>query len=200
MGKSVDTGSVFGRGVIPRYSGIQETYVTGYMDKAGMFAGNTSDTDHPVKVFGIENFWGMIQQWTAGFTGPSSANGGYLYKLTWGPADGSTATSYNDDGTGYLEANVSASMPMRGYLQNMTFGPWGMVPSSVVENLEDSRWHEYINITRLEGYLMTNVAYVDSNRTGGGALAMAALTDWTNASIGWSFFLSYKPINSLTNE
>lgn len=200
MSKNADTGSAFGRGVIPRYSGVQETYTTGYMDKVGMFAGNNSDTDHPVKVFGIENFWGMIRQWTAGFTAPDDVGGGYLYKLTWGTADGSKATSYNDDGTDYLEANVGATIPMQGWLQHMAFGPWGMVPASVVENVEDSKWHEYIYIPRLWGYLMTNVAYVDSNRTGGGALAMTAFTDWTNASIGWSFFLSYKPINSSENE
>jgi hypothetical protein len=48
----------------------------------------------------MENWYGLVWDRTAGLVG--GANNTYLYKMTHGTADGSTANGYNTSGTGYL--------------------------------------------------------------------------------------------------
>lgn len=124
MSKCLDDQAAYGRGLDTGGQSAKEAYVTGTLNDKGLFWGDISDGTNGVKVFGMENFYGCAWQRTAGLVGVSS---GYAYKLTYGNADGSTATGYNSTGTGYLP--VVAIQPSSGYVSKMLFGGHGMLPS-----------------------------------------------------------------------
>ena len=110
--KSLNTQSAFGQG--RSNSSNNSAINTGTMNNKGLFWGDTGGVNG-VKVFGMENWWGNIWRRTAG-----CIMNGYnqKIKLTYGTQDGSSASAYNTDGTGYISENtVSAS----GYISEMTF-------------------------------------------------------------------------------
>ena len=99
MGKSLDSPTTFGYG-----NGTSRVKLTtGTGDALGMFYGYSTTTS-VVKVFGMENWWGNA--WRL-FVGYLNDNGTLKYKLTRTTADGSTASDYNFDGTGFLTANAA---------------------------------------------------------------------------------------------
>lgn len=103
MGMNTNTQEVYGQGNIngynshPANSNGYGQLASGYCDKKGLFWGSRT-TNIPVKVFGIENFWGSIWKNILGFitSGPSA-----FLKMTYGTEDGSTGTGFNTNGTGY---------------------------------------------------------------------------------------------------
>ena len=99
ISKSTSTQTVFGQGMTSGGETAMKAYLTGSLDAKGMFYGYSS-TDKAVKVFGMENYWGC--QWRR-HAGLIQKGGKAYYKLTRGTADGSTATDFNTDGTGYIE-------------------------------------------------------------------------------------------------
>lgn len=99
ISKSTQTQGVFGQGITSGGESTMKAYQTGALNKNGLFFGY-SDTSHAVKVFGMENFWGLQWRRTAGLI---QKGGKAYYKLTKGTADGTAATNYNSDGTGYKE-------------------------------------------------------------------------------------------------
>lgn len=128
VGHSTDAQSVFGNG---RYTGGSSASSTaqltsGLNDDKGMFYGdNGSGT---VTTFYIDNFWGNVWELTVGCI---QKNGKLLYKMTPNTYDGSTATSYNNDGTGYIDSGVTCGQSASGqYIKGMTLVPKiGLVPS-----------------------------------------------------------------------
>lgn len=122
IGKSTDVQGTFGRGIDSGSQTAAETYVTGTLDDKGLFYGVTTAGTSAVKVFGIENFWACKWRRCAGFFGTST---GYAYKLTHGTKDGSTATSFRADSTGYLP--IAATQPENNYVKNMLMGKHGMI-------------------------------------------------------------------------
>ena len=127
MGKSLDLQSTYGRGIDDGNQPAAENYVTGAANDKGLFYGDTANGNSVDKVFGIENFWALKWRRTAGCIGLN--NGKVAYKMTSSAADGSTATAYNTDGTGYLIDNTVR--PSSGYVTKMGFGAWGLIPRSV---------------------------------------------------------------------
>lgn len=127
MGKSLDLQSIYGRGIDSGSQTAAENYVTGAANDKGLFYGDTANGNSVVKVFGIENFWACKWRRTAGCIGLN--NGKVAYKMTLSTADGSTATAYNTDGTGYLIDNTIR--PSSGYVSKMGWGAWGLIPRSV---------------------------------------------------------------------
>lgn len=127
MGKSLDLQSTYGRGIDSGSQTAAENYVTGTANDKGLFYGVTANGNSVVKVFGIENFWALKFRRTAGCIGKS--DGTVAYKMTSSAVDGSTATAYNTDGTGYLIDNTVR--PSNGYVSKMGFGNWGLIPRSV---------------------------------------------------------------------
>jgi len=122
IGKSTDVQGTFGRGIDSGSQTAAETYVTGTLDDKGLFYGVTTAGTSAVKVFGVENFWACKWRRCAGFFGTST---GYAYKLTHGTKDGSTATSFRADSTGYLP--IAATRPENNYIKNMLMGKHGMI-------------------------------------------------------------------------
>lgn len=110
MGKSTDTQSVFGKGLVD--SGTQQTaagFTTGVHNTKGLFYGTNSGTAstnaNAVKVFGMENWWGFINRKTLGYI---NDKGTQKVKLTHGTQDGSSASDYNYDGSGYVATGITS--------------------------------------------------------------------------------------------
>lgn len=123
MGKSLDLQRTYGQGLSTGGETAMKAYRTGALNKSGLFFGY-SDTTHASKVFGMENFWACQWRRTAGLI---NKNGAIFYKLTRGTADGSTATDYNTDGTGYLAG--PASMPDGGYVTKYDYSTGAYIPA-----------------------------------------------------------------------
>ena len=123
IGKNLNTQEVFGQGFTT--GGSQSNMkLTGTLDDKGLFYG-LSDTSIPVKVFGMENYWGQQYRRTAGWI---LSNNQHLIKMTHGIEDGSTATGYNTDGTGYIA--TGKTIGASGYISKMDASENGLLPVS----------------------------------------------------------------------
>ena len=114
IGKSLNDQAAFGRGIDTGGENAKNQYVTGTLDKNGLFWGNISSGTNGVKVFGMENFYGCLWHRIAGLIGSST---GYLIKMT---------QPYNTDGTGY--STVSGKPTEYGCVTKMNFGTNWMLP------------------------------------------------------------------------
>lgn len=124
IGKSLDTQTVFGSG----YTSGGNAYnfvLTGTLNDKGLFYG-LSSTSTPVKVFGMENYWG--QQWRK-LVGWMEVSATQKIKVTWGTEDGSTATGYNFTGDGYVSiSDATPSGTNGGYISKMKGTQYGLIP------------------------------------------------------------------------
>lgn len=74
----------------------------------------------------MENLWGNLWRRTAGWI---NASGTQKVKLTRGTHDGSNATDYNTDGSGYLSiSGATPSGTSGGYIKTMKTMPYGRIP------------------------------------------------------------------------
>ena len=99
IGKSTNSQAVFGNGMSGTSESYVTTIVTGKADANGMFYGKNTTGDW-LKIFGMEHLYSGVWSRGAGLIG---VNGTYYYKLTRGTADGTTATDFNQTGSGYLK-------------------------------------------------------------------------------------------------
>lgn len=128
MGKSLNTQAVFGQGLNSGGSeAINDGFTTGVHNTKGLFYGTNDGTastyTNAVKIFGMENYYGFHWRRTNGLI---LNNGATKYKLTYGTEDGSSATGYNTDGTGYKDAGVTPSGTSGGYISKAKFTEDGM--------------------------------------------------------------------------
>ena len=127
ISKSLNTQSSYGNGLITGGQSAKEAYITGALDDRGLFWGDTSSNTAPVKVFGMENWWGCAWRRTAGLVGAN--NDSYAVKLTYGTADGTSANGYNDTGAGYT---IIPNRPTyHNYITKMQFSDKGYFPSAL---------------------------------------------------------------------
>ena len=140
IGKSIDTQSVFGRGLDSGSQDALTAYRTGALNASGMFFGY-NDGSHGVKVFGMENWWGA--QWRR-LAGSILRSGDHRIKLTYGTQDGSEAEGYNTDGTGYISMGITPAGTSGGYISEMNFNEFGMfgktVSGSATTHYCDGQW------------------------------------------------------------
>ena len=122
ISKSTDVQATFGRGIDSGSQAAAEAYVTGSLNDKGLFYGSTKNGSTAVKVFGIENFWACKWRRCVGLIGTST---GISYKITHGTKDGSSATAFNTDGSGYL--TLAYTKPSSDYVKNMNYGKWGII-------------------------------------------------------------------------
>ena len=126
IGKSTDTQATFGHGITTGAETAFNNYVTGAGNTKGLFWGDDDET-HCVKVFGIENWWGL--QWRR-YGGHLLINGATKVKLSYNTEDGSTGTGYNLTGDGYKTIGMAApSGTSGGYISKMYFDKLGAYPS-----------------------------------------------------------------------
>ena len=123
MARSTECQTAFGYGRCK--SSNSNAIASGTMNTKGMFWGSNDQTSG-VKVFGMENVWGNLWRRTAGWI---NANGTQKVKLTRGTHDGSTATDYNTDGSGYKTiANATPAGTSGGYISSMKTEAFGRLP------------------------------------------------------------------------
>jgi hypothetical protein len=123
MARSTECQTAFGYGQCNLSSAI----APGTMNAKGMFWGDDDKTSG-VKVFGMENLWGNLWRRTAGWMFVNSVQ---KVKLTRGTHDGSTATDYNTDGSGYISvANSGISGSSGGYISSMLTADYGRLPTA----------------------------------------------------------------------
>ena len=146
MAKTTECQTAFGFGRCKYDS--SDAIGQGTLDKKGMFWGS-NDRTSGVKVFGMENWWGNLWRRTAGWI---LNKGVQKVKLTQGTKDGSTASDYNIDGSGYLTvANATPSGSFGGYISSMKTEAFGRLPvtasgsSSTYE--ADGMWFDNSGIT-----------------------------------------------------
>ena len=137
ISKSLDTQTAFGKGRTGQTSGAQYMLGTGTMDKKGMFWGSSSNNDG-VKVLGIENWWG--NQFRR-FAGLQMNDYQQLYKMTRSMADGSSATDYNQTGSGYLQACLGPNTS--NYVSKMWFNKDGFFDYSVERSASNKYYCDY---------------------------------------------------------
>ena len=134
ISKSLNSQAKFGNGISGGGQTQKESYITGTLDDKGLFYGSTTSTTTAVKVFGMENWYSCVWRRTAGLLG--TADNTYSYKLTYNNYDGSTATSYNSNGTGYLIAKDKngnniirpANTNSAYWFNKAAYGPYGYLP------------------------------------------------------------------------
>ena len=187
MGKSTDTQDVFGRGMSENASDENLLLKTGTMNSKGLFWGE-NDGKAGVKVFGMENYYGNQWRRTAGLI---IANGIMKVKLSPSTKDGSSATNYNTDGTGYIEIpNSTPSGTSGGYIKDMLYTELGMFPISITGSSStyypDACWFDIAIIA----FVLYGGA-LNSDRFCGAFSASLAIMD---DAAGWRFgtSLSYK--------
>jgi hypothetical protein len=179
MSKSTAIQAKFGQG---RSSAANS--VTGEGNLKGPFYGTSGNG--LVKVFGIENPYGNYWKRLAGCVYTAS---GWKVKMTVGTADGSTVTSYNSDGTGYLIPGVSVSGTSGGYISGATMTTYGLLPNTLSGSsstyLCDGCWYAS------GGYALVGGAYDNGAHDGAFALDSDIALSGASASLGSS--LSCKP-------
>lgn len=187
MGKSTDVQSVYGLGMSENSWDESLLLQSGTMNTKGLFWGeNTGKAG--VKVFGMENFYGNQWRLTLGLILDHST---IKYKLTESTIDGSTATSYNTDGSGYISVSDSAPVGTSGgYIKFMKFTADGMFPKEVIGSsntyFPDGHW---FNINQI------NVAHCGGDLASGRRVGLCVYLSSTRSDARWSFGagLSCKP-------
>lgn len=130
MCKHVDHQPKFGKGIDTGSQVAKRSYVTGTVNDKGLFWGDTSTGTQAVKIFGIENFYACVWKRAAGLIGTST---GYAYKLTHGTKDGSTATSFNTNGSDYK--TITRTKPSSGHITTMHYESDGFwIPATTGTN------------------------------------------------------------------
>lgn len=134
MGKSLDAQTVYGMGLVNSGTeAINDAFRTGVHNTKGMFYGTNNGAaatyTNAVKVFGMENWWGLQLRRTLGML---IVDGAIKVKNTVGTEDGSTVNGYNFTGEGYKSAGVSpvGSSNNDGYVKEMYFTEDGMFPKT----------------------------------------------------------------------
>lgn len=133
ISKSLDSQTAFGKGLSIGGLSAKEAYRTGDLDYKGLFWGNTLSATDGVKVFGMENWWGCSWHRLLGLVGYGNR---YLYKLTYGKADGSSSVGYNKSGTGYISSGVSQPTGDDGIISLAAFTQGGILPIQISDQYE----------------------------------------------------------------
>ena len=79
----------------------------------------------------MEHYWGLIERYIAGWTVNSSLQN---VKITRGTHDGSSATDYNLDGSGYitlLDSQMTTSKYSYGCIRTMRTESFGRIPEDL---------------------------------------------------------------------
>lgn len=121
--KSLDSQTKIGQG--RSASGNSSAINTGTMNTKGLFWGSTNGTDG-VKCWGMENTWGNLYRAIGGLIASTQT---IKVKLTPNNHDGTTATSYNLDGTGYTTANTISGST--GYISHMYATKKSLTPATL---------------------------------------------------------------------
>lgn len=195
MGKSTNTQDVFGNGISSGSQAGCEAYRTGSLNNKGMFYGKDGsvNTTTAVKVFGMENFWGL--QWRR-YQGHLLIDGSQYVKMTYGQEDGSTADGFSLAGTGYINKGHQPTGTSGQYLKTQEYDSMGFYPKNA-NNTDASATKYYC-----DGFWFNNSSTRVPIRGGAsdpgaldGASAVGLNTAASNASWSIGASLSCKPLS-----
>ena len=113
--------------------------------------------------------------------------------MTYGTADGSTATGYNPTGNGYISNGTSPGE--NNWVSKMNFNEYGMIPVSM-ENGSSSTYYTdyYYQNNSIISYLLAGGAAGNSLNSGGFYFYLSNSTSYSHWGI--SAALSCKPLSS----
>lgn len=120
ISRTTNSQAAFGKGII----NSSNSFSQGYLNKNGLFYGFSSS--QPVKVFGIENYWGNYRRVTMGFI---INNSNVKVKMTYDMSDGSTVVGYNLSGNGYVEV-CPIGVNGWNFISKQKYSKYGLIPSS----------------------------------------------------------------------
>ena len=123
IGRSTDSQSTFGNGHYSGGSQASHLHTTGQLNTRGLFWGSSGNDG--IKMFGQENATGDRWERIAGWV---NVSGTQKIKLTYGTEDGSTATGYNETGSGYISIGNAPSGTSGGYISKAALTEWGIFP------------------------------------------------------------------------
>ena len=201
MTKTTDLQTAIGKGLTDSgTSEINGAFRTGIHNTKGLFYGTNSGTastyTNAVKVFGMENWWGL--HWRR-YLGEITASGVRKRKMCYGQEDGSTVTGYNITGNGYINCNVSlASGASENYFTEAEFSSLGMFPTKSPTGSSNSTYYS-------DGYWFHNTEtnacisqYGGASTSGGlaGPLAVRQFLSSTYTSWACGDSISAKPLSS----
>lgn len=179
--KSLDSQTKIGKGVTSASTAIN----TGTMNTKGLFWGSNNGTDG-VKCWGMENTWGNIYRAIGGLIASTQT---IKVKLTPNNHDGTTATSYNTDGTGYTTANILSGSS--GYISHMYATKKSLTPATLSGS--DSTYYCdrcYTTTTINTYYALVGGSWGIVALAGAFCVYLGIAVSYTGADIGAS--LSYK--------
>lgn len=103
--------------------------ISGKCNNYGLFFGTNvvgSADVYPIKLFGIENFWGNMGKIITGIMLYQSE---YYIKMTYGTQDGSSSAGYDFGGDNYIGVgNAAVSGTSGGYVSKLAFTKYGLLP------------------------------------------------------------------------
>ena len=197
MAKTTDGQTAYG------YSYGDTTSNTGFQDKKGLFyghGGSETGTTGPIKVFGMEGFFGWRGRLLAGLLLDGSD---VKVKLTNGTHDGSSTTDYNAEGTGYITiASLADYMTTigsySGYISGTLNESYGRIP--ILKDGSNTTYEcDEINYVRASSgatkypYVGGSYSAVESTILAGGPFTIN-MTQSTSDSSTWGVVaLSCKP-------
>lgn len=196
MGKSLDTQTVYGKGIT--YGGGQSqvsNYRTGAQNAKGLFygtnSGSISSSSNTVKVFGMENWWGLVWRRPTGYIFSSAQ---HLIKLTHGQEDGTEVTDYNLTGSGYIKTCITGDIGS-GYISEMRFTPAGIFSRALAGSKTsfycDFCWHQSGTIIPLLG---GRVRDNQSDEGYGGAFCNGSDASSSHTSWNTAYEIACKPL------
>lgn len=177
MGKSLDTQGVFGQGITSGSETTFNAYTTGALNDKGLFYGSSS-TNTAVKVFGMENYWGL--QWRR-TTGLVIQGGAIKYKLTESDADGASG-GYTIEGSNYIDSGIVTTGASGGYISAMAYEKDG---AALPMNFEGSNSTYYCDITWVNFAKNTHALFGGDPSSGAKCGALCLGLSATAASTGW---------------
>ena len=188
MGKSLDTQGVFGQGITSGSETAFNAYTTGALNDKGLFYGSSS-TNTAVKVFGMENYWGL--QWRR-TTGLVIQGGTIKYKLTESDADGASG-GYTIEGSNYIDSGVVTTGTSGGYISAMAYEKDG---AALPMNFEGSNSTYYCDITWVNFGKNTYALFGDysNSDTEGGTFCLNLRTAASGSGWNVGATVSCKPL------
>ena len=125
--KSTNSNKI-GKGIAVATSNFGSNCVVGQSNTRGLFYGTSGNG--PVKVFGMEQYFGGIASVILGIIHPK-ADTNISVKMTYGQEDGSTKDDYYFDAnssSGYIDSGAQFNIGSSGYITKMKFTEHGFFP------------------------------------------------------------------------
>lgn len=167
---------------------------SGLMNTKGLFYGTqtTGEATYPVKIFGMENWWGNLQQFTLGWCLKSGVSG---LKFTAGTVDGSSSTGYNLDGKldGYRTDIIpTLTEHVIGYITGCMTTQFGRVPY-IVGGSDTTYETDYIYLTCNDYWRTLTVGEVSDQYHPAGPFNLEVTSSSSTSDSNTTVSLSCKP-------